>query len=164
VLNSVRIPERNPALLHPEQNINIRLFFSMAAHFLSDYFPRLGVLSHAHKPGVPQMMGSMNRALIFCSSIQEPVLRQSLLEGNSSICGVMLTANWRNEVERVEYRVSADRWRSLRRRTAERDWLYDGRPVLHAMHRLVIPSKVLSEVRRAESLLGVRNRCAPACL
>jgi hypothetical protein len=97
-----------------------------------------------------------------------PLLRcdllASLLEANPSICGVMLTVSWRNEVERGEHRVRADRQRSLYRRTAARDWLYDGHAVLHAMHRLVIPSEVLIEVRLAESLLSVRNRCAPTCL
>jgi hypothetical protein len=48
--------------------------------------------------------------------------------------------------------VSAERRRSLCRRIGVGDWLRDGRAVLPAMHHLVIPSKVLSELRHAESL------------
>jgi hypothetical protein len=68
----------------------------------------------------------------------------------------MSIASGRNEVERGEPGVIAARRRSRRWRTAVRDWLYDGRAVFPGTPRLVIPSKVLREVRHAELMRVVR--------
>jgi hypothetical protein len=81
-------------------------------------------------------------------------LRQSPLEGNPSICGVMLTASWRNEIARGEHRLIADRRQASCWRTVTHDCPRDGRAVLDArprpgaaaidllaMHRLVMAGK-----------------------
>ena len=97
VLNSVRIFERHPALLHPSK-ISYSPFLLHRRSWLSDYFPRLRVLSQADKPGVPQV--TVRRPfneleLSYQQGIQPPAIRHLLGGSNLHLSSRFLPlADW----------------------------------------------------------------------